>query len=106
VGLPVLTWPAETYVGRVCASLLTALGTPDLIAATPQAYAEMAQKLATDPAFLSSVRDSVAAHARGGALFDVDGFARRLESAFTTMVDRWQQGLPAQAFAVGGPGDG
>ena len=106
VGLPVLTWPAETYVGRVCASLLTALGTPDLIAATPHAYAEMAQKLATDPALLSSVRDSVAAHARGSALFDVDVFARRLESAFTTMVDRWQQGLPAQAFTVGGPGDG
>ena len=46
-GLPVLTQIGETFAGRVAASLLTAIGLPELITTTPKAYEHLAIDLAT-----------------------------------------------------------
>ncbi len=52
-GLPVLTCPGETFAARMGASLLQAVGLPELIAATPADYEDMAVALAQDPARLA-----------------------------------------------------
>jgi protein O-GlcNAc transferase len=48
-GLPVLTQIGETFAGSVAASLLTAVGLPELIARTPEQFASIAIELATKP---------------------------------------------------------
>ncbi|HJS61287.1 MAG TPA: hypothetical protein VJ800_05995 [Pseudolabrys sp.] len=45
-GLPVLTCRCDVFVGRMAASLLSAIGLPELVTATPQAYEELTRELA------------------------------------------------------------
>src|SRR3954453_8445142 len=52
-GLPVLTAAGSTFAGPVAASLLHAVGLPELIAADLQQYERLALKLASDAGFLS-----------------------------------------------------
>ena len=47
-GLPVLTCLGETFAGRVAASLLNAIGLPELISTTLEAYEHMAIDFAVD----------------------------------------------------------
>ena len=49
-GLPVLTIAGPTFAGRVAASLLTAIGVPELIAQSRDEYRELALRLVRDPA--------------------------------------------------------
>ena len=88
------------FAGRVSASLLTALGVPELTAPNPEAYARLALALARDPARLSAVKAKIAAHRRTFPLFNTARFTRHLEAAFTEMHGRSQRGEPPAAFAI------
>ena len=48
-GLPVLTCTGDTFAGRVAASLLSAVGLPELITDSLPSYEALAMKLARDP---------------------------------------------------------
>jgi predicted O-linked N-acetylglucosamine transferase (SPINDLY family) len=100
VGLPVITTPGSTFPGRVAASLLTAVGLPELITPSLDEYERLALKLARDPEALSALRAKLGSHRQSFPLFDTKRFARHLESALTTMWERHQQGLPPQTFTV------
>ena len=52
-GLPLVTLPGETFVSRVAASLLAAVGLPELITDSLADYEALALKLATTPALLA-----------------------------------------------------
>ena len=56
-GLPVLTCRGTTFAGRVAASLLRAIGLPELITESLPAYEALALQLASDPALLAGIRD-------------------------------------------------
>jgi len=99
-GLPVLTCPGETFAGRVAASVVTAAGLPELVAASPEAYESEAVRLAQSPGTLATIRARVAEARTSAPLFDTAAFTRHLESAFTRMVDRAARGLPPEAFEV------
>ncbi len=90
MGLPVLTCPGKSYTARMAASLLHAAGLTDLIAATPEAYEDLAVALAGDPQRLTSLRAQLAR--RDCALFDAAAFARHLEAAYQVMVARHATG--------------
>src|SRR6202043_1795081 len=60
-GLPVLTRLGETFAGRVAASLLNAVGLPELIT-TPEAYEQMAMDLARYPEKLTAIKAKLAAN--------------------------------------------
>ena len=47
-GLPLITWCGEAFAGRVAASLLTAVGLPELVTHSLDDYEALALKLATD----------------------------------------------------------
>jgi protein O-GlcNAc transferase len=99
-GLPVLTCLGRTFPGRVGASLLTAVGMPELIANSVEDYQALAIKLAHDPAMLSSMKDKLA-HSRGSApLFDSARFVRHIEVAYLTMCEIAQHGESPRAFSV------
>jgi predicted O-linked N-acetylglucosamine transferase (SPINDLY family) len=99
-GVPIVTMLGASFASRVAASALKAAGLPELIAASAAEYEELALALARDASKLSALREKLAASRLTCALFDTDRFTRRLESAFTTMWQRHQQGMPPAGFAV------
>ena len=99
-GLPVLTQIGETFAGRVAASLLTAIGLPELITSTPQAYAGLAVELATNPAMLAAIKQRLANNRQTAPLFDTKLFTKHIEAAYIAMYERYQAGLPPDHIAV------
>jgi len=99
-GLPVLTRPGETFAGRVAASLLTAIGLPELIASTQDLYESTAVELALDPQRLAAVRDKLGRNRSTSPLFDAELSARSIENAYTQMYERHQAGLEPEHLHV------
>ena len=99
-GLPVVTCPGCTFAGRVGASLLQAVGLPELIARDLDEYAALATKLATDRACLQSIRDKLAENNKSSPLFDPERLCRRIEAAYATMWDTYLRGEPPRSFRV------
>ena len=100
VGLPVLTCLGETFASRVGASLLRAVGLPEMVVDNLADYEARALALAKDPEALAQLRARLLAQRDTAPLFDTDRFRRDLESAYQTMWQRHQQGLPPAPFAV------
>ena len=99
-GLPVLTCLGTTFAGRVAASLLTAVGLPELVTHSLEAYETLALQLATHPAQLRDLRHKLAAQRDTSALFDTPQFVANLEKAYLQMYERYRQGLPPAAMAI------
>ena len=99
-GLPVLTCTGNTFAGRVAASLLFAVGLPELITDSLSAYEAMALKVARDPGALAALKTKLASKRNTAPLFDTERFTRHLESAYATMWERSQRGMTAESFSV------
>jgi len=100
-GLPVLTCLGPTFAGRVGASLLGAVGMPELITRSLDEYESVALRLARDPAELRAVRTKLEANRGGAPLFDTARFTRHLETALVTMHERAERGQAPESFDVG-----
>jgi protein O-GlcNAc transferase len=100
VGLPVLTCLGETFAGRVAASLLNAIGLPELITTTPEAYEHMAIDLATHPEQLAVIKHKLAENRLTTPLFDTTLFTKHIEAAYTAMHERHQAGLEPDHIVV------
>ena len=101
-GLPVLTRIGETFAGRVAASILNAVGLPELIVETPQAYESLAVELATHPEKLIEIRKRLTENLSTKSLFDTQRYTRNIEAAYTEMHRRYQAGLPFEKIDVAG----
>ncbi|HTI87999.1 MAG TPA: tetratricopeptide repeat protein [Alphaproteobacteria bacterium] len=99
-GLPVLTCLGTTFAGRVAASLLTAIGLPELITRTTDEYEALALALARDPGRLAAIKATLASNRTTTPLFDTQRFRRHIEQAYVTMWERSQGGEAPEAFAV------
>ena len=99
-GIPVITCMGQAFAGRVAASLLTAVGLQELITHNLQDYEALALRIAQDSAYQQHLCDHLKAVRHSTSLFDASRFAVDIEAAYTHMYERWQQGLPPQAFAV------
>jgi predicted O-linked N-acetylglucosamine transferase (SPINDLY family) len=99
-GLPVLTLTGESFVSRTAASLLMAVGAPELITSTQQQYERLAIELAHDPQRLTEVRKRIQANLLTCPLFDAPRFARNLEAAYAAVHDRYLAGLPPDHIRV------
>ena len=93
-GLSVLTCRGETFAGRVAESLLHAIGLPEFVAPTLDAYREQAVGLADNPRELAGIRHKLARNRLTTPLFDTAAYTRHLETAFTAMYARSRKGLP------------
>jgi protein O-GlcNAc transferase len=98
-GLPVLTCLGSTFAGRVAASLLKAAGVDELITPTLQDYEALALKLAHDPSDLASTKKKLARTRDVCPLFNTERASRQIESAYTKMWQRHQQGHAPQAMS-------
>jgi predicted O-linked N-acetylglucosamine transferase (SPINDLY family) len=100
VGVPILTLRGSTFPGRVAASLLEAMGLPELIRENPADYREAAQKLAGDAATLESIRRKLWQNRLTTPLFDTARFCRHIEAAYEAMSERSQRGEAPHGFSV------
>jgi predicted O-linked N-acetylglucosamine transferase (SPINDLY family) len=96
----VLTWPGDSFAGRVSASLLKAIGLPELIVASLDDYEQTAVALARDYERLWALRARLEANRVTMPLFDTTGFTRHLERSFEVMYARCLRGAPPDGFAV------
>jgi len=86
-GLPVLTIAGASFPGRVGGSLLHAIGMPELIAPSSEAYEQLALRLARDPVALAAQKARLAQNRETHPLFDTARFTRDLEAAYAAMVE-------------------
>ena len=100
-GLPLVTCRGESFPGRVGASLLNAIGLPELVASSLDEYEALILKLATDPSFLQSIRRKLEQNRLSYPLFDTDRFRRHIEAAYLTAWDIWQRGESPRSFRIG-----
>jgi predicted O-linked N-acetylglucosamine transferase (SPINDLY family) len=99
-GLPVVTCRGDTFAGRVGASLLKAIGLPELIATSLEDYGALALKLAHDPALLGGMKEKLRRNRDCYPLFDTARFTRHIEAAYETMWRAHQDRRAPAAFAV------
>jgi predicted O-linked N-acetylglucosamine transferase (SPINDLY family) len=99
-GLPVVTCLGPTFAGRVAASLLHALGMPELVTADLAGYEALALKLAREPQTLAGLRAKLERNRSTHSLFNTQRTCRNLEAAYRTMWERHLRGQPPAAFAV------
>ncbi len=99
-GLPIVTQLGEAFAGRVAASLLTAIGLPELVTHRIEDYEGLALRLARDPILLKAYRDRLNANRLTHPLFDTDRFRRHIEAAYLKMWKIWQAGGQPQSFKV------
>jgi predicted O-linked N-acetylglucosamine transferase (SPINDLY family) len=99
-GLPVLTRAGDTYVSRVGASLLKAIGLEELIAYSAEEYERIALELARDRGGLNALRAQLMANRETHPLFDTPRFARHIEDAYAAMHKRALAGLAPDHIEV------
>ena len=89
MGVPVITLAGRTAVGRGGVSILSNVGLPELIAATPDEYVALAVKFGGDWARLSALRGSMRERMRSSPLMDAKGYAADVEAAFRGIWTTW-----------------
>lgn len=81
-GVPVVALEGERACERSSLTILVNAGLPELVAPTPEAYVELAVRLATDAAYLRSVRGAIDARLATSVLADNAAHVKNLEDAY------------------------
>jgi len=92
-GVPLVSRIGNTFASRVPASLLTAVGLPDLIAEDTEQYEKIAISLASQPRELAEVKDRLVQNRLSYPLFDTVRFTRNLEAGYRAMIANLERGL-------------
>ena len=89
MGVPVITLAGRHMAQRMSASILAALGRPEWIAESEDAYVAKVLALANDPQARKAMRRAQREQMRFSPLCDGKGLASALVDAFESMYDRW-----------------
>ncbi|MBF0437088.1 MAG: tetratricopeptide repeat protein [Magnetococcales bacterium] len=100
LGCPLITCPGETFAGRVAASLLSALGFPELIASDITQYRHLALDLARDEEKRMALHQRLRQAVASSPLFSGEAFARKLETALVMLWKRHLAGDPPSVLNV------
>ena len=99
-GLPIVTRRGITFASRVAASLLHAIGLPELITNSLEDYESLALELATNPGKLQALKSKLAKNRGSYPLFDTARYTRHIEAAYTRMWEQSQKGKSPRSFAI------
>jgi predicted O-linked N-acetylglucosamine transferase (SPINDLY family) len=99
-GVPMITCAGNSFVARVCGSLLNAMDLGELVTSSLPDYERLAGTLMRDARKLHGLRERVAAGRKASTLFDTSRATRNFERAYEEMVRKWLAGEPARPFAV------
>ena len=93
-GAPVLTCTGETFVGRMAASLLHAIGLDEWVTHTLDDYEAKALYLARHPIEMAALKKKLAVNRGTHPLFDTALCTRHIEAAYVEMWWRHESDLP------------
>jgi protein O-GlcNAc transferase len=99
-GVPQIAYCGDAFAARVSASLVTAIGLPELIVRSPEEYRALAVRLASDRDALLQIKNRLAANRLATPLFDSRQFVRHLEAGYQAMWQRAVAGLPPDHIAI------
>jgi protein O-GlcNAc transferase len=99
-GVPVITLMGSHFASRVSASILTAIGLPELITHSLEDYEALAVRLARDPEQLAAIRQKLATNRLTEPLFDTPRFVKNLEAAYKAMWKTFLAGEKPQKIEV------
>jgi protein O-GlcNAc transferase len=91
-GLPVVTKLGKQFAARVAASLLTAVGLPELITETEEEYEQLILELAMHPAKLRGIKTKLAESRLKAPLFDTIRYTRNFERGLTQAYNLYLNG--------------
>jgi protein O-GlcNAc transferase len=100
VGLPVVTCCGQSFAGRVAASLLQAIGAPDLVTDDPEAYERLALRIASDQSVRKELGERLRRNQLSHPLFNTDRYRRHIEAAYLHMWEVWQRGESPTSFGL------
>ncbi len=95
-GTPILTLSGRSYISRMCGSLLTAVGLPDLITTSLADYERLAVQIGRNPARAASYKRYLAEQGRASRLFDVPAIVRNIERQFAHLAAQARAGQALQ----------
>jgi predicted O-linked N-acetylglucosamine transferase (SPINDLY family) len=98
--LPVLTLTGQSFASRVAASLLNAIGLPELITNTQEEYEALVIELALNPKKLADIKLRLASNRLTAPLFDTPLFTKNLENAYIKMVERYRADFEPEHISI------
>ncbi|GAB3357585.1 MULTISPECIES: O-linked N-acetylglucosamine transferase, SPINDLY family protein [Giesbergeria] len=87
MGTPILTYSGRSYISRMCGSLLTAAGLPDLITYSLAEYEEKAVQLGSNPRRLASYRRYLQEYRLESNLFNIPKLVEDIEKSFILIAN-------------------
>jgi len=92
-GLPLLTKQGSTFPGRVSASLLQAIGLPELIAENQTTYETIAIEYGNSPEKIQKIKQKLLVNKIKLPLFNTQLFTTQLEDVFSKMIEQARANL-------------
>lgn len=90
-GTPVISLLGNHFASRVSASLLTAIGLPELITHSKKEYETLAIYLATHPKKLQAISYQLNANRYTHPIFNTDKFIKNFETALEKIYDKYRK---------------
>ncbi|HTP63146.1 MAG TPA: tetratricopeptide repeat protein [Burkholderiales bacterium] len=89
MGVPVLSLAGKVFAARAGVSLLTNAGLPQLLAQSPEEFAQLGVRLASDLHALSELRQGLRDRMQASPLMNARRFVVNLEAAYREMWGNW-----------------
>jgi len=89
VGLPFLTLAGDSFASRVGASMLNAIGLPELITYSEKEYENKAIELANNPNTLKEIKNKLNKNRHTKPLFNTKLFTNNLEMAYLKIYEKY-----------------
>ena len=89
MGNPFITYSNRPSVGKIGASILTALGRSEWIANSKEEYIEKAVDMALNQKKLSKIRSKLRSEMERSKIMDAKGFVQELEETYRSMWENW-----------------
>ena len=88
-GLPILTLIGESFASRVAASLLSAMGLPELITTTTEQFEALAIEFGKSPQKLQTIKNKIEFNRESAPLFDTPSYTKDIESVYLNIYQNY-----------------
>jgi predicted O-linked N-acetylglucosamine transferase (SPINDLY family) len=85
MGVPVLTYSGRSFASRVCGSLVTAAGLPELVCHKPEDFVDRAVHFGRNPSQITALKERLKANRDTCTLFDTPLLVAELEKLYASM---------------------
>jgi predicted O-linked N-acetylglucosamine transferase (SPINDLY family) len=99
-GVPVITIMGEHFASRVCASLLTEAGIPEMIVKNLNEYEDFAVMLAENPDKLKRISEKITTDKLKKNLYNTRRFVESLEKAYLKVWEIYKKGESPKTLSV------